>query len=210
MKQTYVGGDSPYKENTRKSVVKIALSHLKHPIHCLSLPADNFLFEEKLLKEIDTLQIDTVEISPYLYNKCKSKAKELGMSSYKNRDVFKHLAKEQKQYDIIWLDLCAKLTPKLINNLIPVVQGQYTSKEAIVAITTTRAREVLLPRMSNFYGFTSLEQFRGEGLTYLLSTYAKFNNVKLSLLKRITYKNPGKSIPMQVLIYKLKKNEKTI
>lgn len=193
---TYTASDHPCKAKARNKLINVIKASKISIFNCLSMPNSNFYWEKMMLEQFNNLQIDTVENNIYTYNKGRAIAKQLNIS-HKNRDIFKYLASSNKKYNLIWLDMCGYLSPSLINNLIPIVQGNYTTNEAILALTIQRSREQLNPE---FYGCSSKEELRVKGLYKLLKQYAKFNNVKLSLIN--VHKYVTKS-PMQLLTFKL-------
>lgn len=166
-----------------------------------TLPADNFIFEGMFNE--NKWAIHCFEKNKEVWN--RGIGKHVGQH-YINRDIFTELRKNICSYDVIWLDLCGNLTPKTINSLIPVFQGNSTKKEAIVAITLAKGREVI-GKYKEFYGFKDLEDLRNKVFPKMLSDFAKQTGVKCKLLKLHSYKGEGKAdMPMNLYIFKLTKN----
>lgn len=200
---SYSNGNSIKKEKARNQLldlVKPTISEAvkkwgKRTVKCLSLPADNFSFEEKLRKQSSMYQIYTVENDSEVYKAGLKKAKELQIK-HNHDDIFDFMAKSHLKYDVIWLDLCGYLNPKLLNQLIPVVQGKYTPRKALLGLTTMQARENLLIKQKKHYGFNQVSSFR-IGFPKYLDYFAEQAGCKLTHYKRFKYISDN-GVPMQL------------
>lgn len=190
------------KQEARTKVLAFSLD-IKQP-NLLSLPADNFIYEEAFKKQHPDSYIETVEYDPIVFSNGLEKAKSLQIKHH-NQEVFKYL-NSNKKYDVIWLDLCGYLSNNTINNLIPIVQGRNTNKETILALTVMAKREKLA-KHADVYNFKSLKEFRTIGLNKNLETFANMNNCEFKTLDFYSYKgDKNKSADMNLYINKIIKN----
>ena len=164
-------------------------------VNILSLPSDNFEFEKKVRDLSEHYHIDTVENNYELWKKGLVKAQELNINHYHD-DIFDFLAKSDRKYHVIWLDLCGYLNPKLMNRLIPVFQGKYTWEKAVIGLTTMQARENKLIREKKHYGFSSVSSFR-IGFPKYLDYFAEQAGCKLTHFKRFRFTSANNT-PMQL------------
>lgn len=201
---SYSNAISEGKERAREMLLNAVTKtfYLKPKAHFLSLPASNFAFEEKIRDKMPQAIIDTVERNPKIYYEGIKKSIQLSIRHYQG-DIFDHLAMSEKKYDCIWLDLCGYKTPSVMNRLIPVVQGNYTNKEAIVGLTTMNTREVVLSRQKDHYGISNMNEFREKGFIKFLKFFADQTGVKMQ--QTTFYYQSANNTPMQLLIMKLKK-----
>lgn len=193
---TYTNANNPDKEICRYKV----LNHFRDE-SLLSLPWKEFKLESQFRDLYKKSFIETVELKPEIYKEGLQLAKNLNINHY-NDDIFNHIIKSNVKYENIWLDLCGYLTPQLINKLISISQGHYTTKESKIALTLMAAREQF-GHMGFSYGFKDLKQFREQGLIDLLSKFAKMNNVKLKYDDLFSYKS-NNGVPMNLYLLTLK------
>ena len=171
-----------------------------------SMPANNFYFEKQCRDRYPNARIDTVEGDYNVYKQGRKIAKTIN-ANHKYNNVFTHLAKSKEKYDLIWLDLCGNLTPSLITNLIPIVQGRNTKDNALIAITLAGRRENKIPRLKEFYEFESLKEFREIQFIDNLKSFAKMNKVSLKYKKLFQYQSDN-GMPMNLYILTLKNLKK--
>jgi hypothetical protein len=202
---TYNNQDSILKDRARNKVHKSFKTNKKSPL-LLSMPANNFYFESKFRENYPNAIIDTVEREQNTYKEGLKSAKAI-KTNHINSDIFNYLRNSDKKYDIIWLDMCGKLTLELMNNMIPIVQGKYTNKNALIALTIYAQRECKLSQLREFYNFTDLKQFREILFIKHLKSFAKMNKVKLEFKKLFKY-NSDKGSPMHLYILTLKTKNK--
>ncbi len=198
----YVNQNSKSKQLARDKVLA-RLNNYENPT-VISLPADNFIFEQSVRQTYPKSKIVTLEQNKLVFNSGKQLAKNLNIN-HLNGEIFDYL-KNNNKYDVIWLDLCGYLSGNMINNLIPIVQGRNTKKETILALTVMATREKLA-KHSSIYGFSNLKQFRKKGLTSLLQSFASMNDCTIEQLDFFSYKGDKKhAAKMNLYIYKLTKN----
>ena len=150
----------------------------------LSLPADNFLFEEKF----PFAKIICCERDPLTYQKgIKKRPKNV---TYLNEDIFSI----KGIFGLVWLDLCGYFQIPLINNLISYFQS---SKSQVICLTIMSKREQIGNALE-IYGAKDLEDFRMNVFPDLMCS---FSDYKLHSICR--YLSPNSS-PMLLYIFKLK------
>lgn len=149
----------------------------------LSLPADNFLFEEKF----PFANIVCCERDPLTYQRgIKKRPKNV---IYLNEDIFSI----KGIFGLVWLDLCGAFQISLINTLI----SYFQSSQSQVICLTILARREGIDKALDIYGAKNLEDFRMNVFPDLMSS---FSDYKLHSICR--YLSPNSS-PMLLYIFKL-------
>lgn len=203
----YNNAHSRFKKTARNIIHRAVDKYLgrRNELKILSLPADNFYFEEILREKYPYSIIDTVEYKEEIYKKGLAKAKRLNIL-HMNADVFRYLSVSDVKYDFIWLDLCGNIGNKLINNLIPVVQGNNTKDSALIALTVSARREHLA-KHKELYNFNTLREYRDSGLIRDLKLFARMNNRSLSCKRKYTYLS-DRNMPMYLYLFTLNNKQK--
>lgn len=166
------------------------------PISIFSLPADNFITEQMFINQYQNPRITCVERDKELYQNVvfgKMEIDNLREIDYKLGNDNEVLEESLDRYHIIWLDYCCSLRPKLLWNLIPVVQGRYSSftdsNKALISITLMRGREYYMKDMVYYSGSENNNDYRINKFPEQLKNCAKSNNKDLKLIKTLTYKD---------------------
>jgi hypothetical protein len=154
----------------------------------LSLPADNFLFEQKF----PFAKITCCERDPLTY--VEGLKRRPSNVTYLNQDIFTVKGK----FGLVWFDLCGAFQVSLINTLISYFQQ---SQSKVICLTILAKREGI-DKVLQLYGAKDLEDFRVNTFPELISS---FSDYRLSVICR--YLSPNRS-PMLLYVFKLK-NKKT-
>jgi hypothetical protein len=183
----------------------------------LSLPADNFIFEKKLLEIDNKVRIVCVERDKATYREGQKKIKRenLPIEHYNCTDTVL-LSNTDNKFHGMWLDYCGPLTKALLSSLIPIVQGRYSqfneSGESLICITLLKGRETDAKELRKGFGYRSNSALRN-GIPEILNTYANFAGKSICVQKVFEYKdstsNPH-SCTMLLYILKIKHGVKDI
>lgn len=194
----FIQHDSQEKHKTRKYILDQIPKLKKRKPRLLTLPADNFIFEQMVLKRYPNAIIDCMEIDRVLYRQVKDKLP--CNVNYEFGDIFDKLQANPNTYDVIWLDLCGNLSTTNLYSLISVAQTSI-KKNCIFAFTLSSHREQRGQIFTELYDCTDIDQFRYKVFPKMLTNMARMFHPNFSLQKILRYQNEGCSIPMSLYLF---------
>jgi hypothetical protein len=183
------------KEKSREFVVK----HYNGG-RVLSLPAENFMLEQRILMDYPYAHIDCFENNPDTYAKGLNQFERLKDKNpnltYTLGDVYE--IADANVYDFIYLDLMNVFSIQLINKLL-----QFFRKAKGMMFLTIQMRREHIGSKENLsaWGAKDLKDFRDRVFPELITLCTPFNEV----LKPYNYKNSSEnkmSSPMRIYGFK--------
>lgn len=190
--------NSQEKQKTRQYILDQIPKLKKRKPRLLTLPADNFIFEQMVLKRYPNAVIDCMEIDRVLYRQVKDQLP--CKVNYECGDIFDKLQANPNTYDVIWLDLCGNLSTSNLYNIISAVQTSL-KKNCIFAFTLTSHREQRGKIFTQLYDCTDINHFRFSVFPKMLVNMGRMIHNKFSLQKIIKYQNNGTNIPMSLYLF---------
>lgn len=194
----FVNHASHEKHKTREYILSQIPTLKKRKPRLLTLPADNFIFEQMVLNRYPNADIDCMEIDRVLYRQVKDNLP--CKVNYEFGDIFDKLQANPKTYDIIWLDLCGNLSTSNLYNLISAVQNSLKTK-CIFAFTLTSHREQRGKVFTQLYDCTDINHFRFKVFPKMLLKMGRMIHPHFSLRKIIKYQNDGSAVPMSLYLF---------
>lgn len=188
---------SSEKQKTRDHLLSLIPRLGKRKPRLLTLPADNFIFEQMVLNKYKHAHIDCMELDRVLYQQMKNNLP--CKVNYQFGDVFDKLQDNPDTYDLIWIDLCGNLSLNNFNNLLAAVQTSLKSK-CIFAFTLNVAREQRTAVYADVYECSG-SSLRFDFLPKFLTQMGRLVNPKFNLKKIFTYKNSSQSAPMSLYVF---------
>ena len=190
--------NSSEKHKTREYILEQIPKLKKRKIRLLTLPADNFIFEQMVLKRYPSAEIDCMEIDRVLYRQVKDNLP--CKVNYEFGDIFDKLQENPNKYDVIWLDLCGNLSTTNLYSLISSVQNSL-KKNCIFAFTLSSHREQRGKIFTQLYGCTDINHFRYKVFPKMLVKMARMFHPGFSLKKILRYQNDGSAVPMSLYLF---------
>lgn len=187
-----------------KGFFELLLGQFENNIWCLTLPHNNFIFEQMLLNDFKLgtkINLTCLEKDKNTYHEGLN-VKPKNRVEYLNEDVFHYLNVTNRKYNFIWLDLCACLSKLLVIELQNVVDSAALGDDCLLCITVQKARE-----RSGLKGYyKTLCSYRNEGFPKSLGQSAANVNRSCELLEVYNYKSYNKvSAPMSIYVFQIKK-----
>jgi hypothetical protein len=167
----------------------------------LSLPADNFFFEEMLHQELPGADIHCVEYNTKLYLQTLSKAPDYVY--YKRSDVFDYASLHTQAFDVMWIDLCSNLTHGILNRVYMLVQN-HLKPNSLFALTVQAARDSIVSDFELLYPQYDKKHIRFQFIPKMITGF----NKQLVYSKALYYSNGG--CPMIVYIFKTQSYEQSL
>jgi len=164
-----------------------------------SLPAKEFIFESMVLQQYPQAEIDCFEINNAVY--AKAKKNKPASVRYKNTDVFDAITSTVKTYDMVWLDLCASISPSLMVNLAAGVQSKI---DGVFAFTIQINRESKFKDMMRVFDCKSPDDFRYRFLPQYIMKMARAVHPNFHLEEIHKYKSDGRAAPMCLYVFTTK------
>lgn len=184
---------SETKHRTREILLQ-EVKDLNNPSpSVLSLPADNFFFEQMLYQEFPAADIHCVEYNTKLYLKSLSKAPDYVY--YRRTDVFDYASLHSQTFDVLWIDLCSNLTYNILNRVYMLVQN-HLKPNSLFALTVQASRDEMISDLQIVYPQYDKKQIRFQVIPQMIAAF----NKQLVYKKALYYSNGG--APMLVYIFK--------
>jgi hypothetical protein len=186
----YANHNSKEKIRSRRKIYREVVRNVKYrnklgKVNVLTLPSTNFALEKELVK-LNNVDLVCVEKERDVYMYCMDKSVT---KAYYLGDVFDYLSLEYiPVFDVIWLDLCAPLSFRIINDFISLIQGDKIASGATVALTVMATRENEWKELSKVYNCDSLEEFRDKVFPDTVIEFAKMSGKKCKLKEIFSYK----------------------
>lgn len=145
-KITYKNENSFIKDLTRRKLIYEILDNVDNDLKVLSLPADNFKFEEELKNKFNRLNPESnsnflcVEKLEEVYNNGISKAMNNNFQYIKG-ELKNVLPKINSTFNVIWLDFCSPYCKDIIDCLRIIESNNLLDDNGILAITLMFGRE---------------------------------------------------------------------
>lgn len=182
---------------TKHQTREILLEELKHlnisNLSVLSLPADNFFFEEMVHQEFPDADIHCVEYNSKFYLQTLYKAPDYVY--YTRSDVFDYASVHSQAFDMMWIDLCSYLTHGILNRVYMLVQN-HLKPGSLFALTIQASRDDIINDLQIIYPGYTKKQLRFQVIPQMITGF----NATLSYKKALYYSNGG--APMLVYIFK--------
>lgn len=194
----FINHDSQEKQKTREYILSQIPGLKKRKPRLLTLPADNFIFEQMVLKRYPNAVIDCMEIDRVLYRNVKDKLP--CKVNYEFGDIFDKLQANPNTYDVIWLDLCGNLSTSNLYNLISAVQTSL-KQNCIFAFTLSSFREQRGKVFTQLHNCEDINRFRFSVFPKMLVKMGRMIHPNFSLQKILKYQNDGSSVPMSLYLF---------
>ena len=185
------------KQKTRQYVLDQIPKLKKRKPRLLTLPADNFIFEQMVLKRYPNAIIDCMEIDRVLYRQVKDNLP--CKVNYEFGDIFDKLQENPNMYDVIWLDLCGNLSTTNLYSIISAVQNSL-KKNCVFAFTLSSHREQRGKVFTQLHGCANINHFRYEVFPKMLVKMGRIIHPNFSLQNILKYQNEGTQIPMSLYL----------
>lgn len=190
--------ESQEKHKTRKYVLEQIPALKKRKPKLLTLPADNFIFEQMVLSRYYHADIDCMEIDPDVYSRVKD---NLPCNvRYEQGDVFDKLHDNPGKYDVIWLDLCGNLSTTTMNNLMSAVQTSI-KPNSVFAFTLSSKREQRSKDFLKLYKCKDLNHFRFKVFPSKLTQMARMFHPHFKLKDILKYTHEGTNSSMSLYLF---------
>lgn len=203
----YNNAHSEEKEHCRKIIYNLVRNFKKkEKINVFTLPADNFILEEKLTSIETVGKIACVERDEEVYKKqlnwLAGNNHEKKINNY-HTDAYDFLLNQTKiSYDIIWLDLCSAVQPDMINKTLSLVQSNVLASKGYFAITFSCRREYYAKEIAKFYGTGTIHNFRVNGFAQQIISFAEMAGKRCKLINSYSYRSQKNSYPMMMQVFK--------
>jgi len=194
----FINHKSQEKQKTREYILGQIPKLKKRKLRLLTLPADNFIFEQMVLKRYPNAVIDCMEIDHVLYRQIKDSLP--CKVNYEFGDIFDKLQDNPNMYDVIWLDLCGNLSTNNLYNIISVVQNSL-KKKCIFAFTLSSNREQRGKIFTQLYNCPDINHFRFKVFPKILIKMGRIFHPYFSLKKILKYQNEGSKVPMSLYLF---------
>lgn len=178
------------KEVTRKVIAQYFNESPKNNPRILTLPADNFIFESKLLTNKPEVELVCVEKNRNTYDKGIQTAMQMGVNYYRT-ECANLLKSTSREYDNMWLDFCGPYSSSVDDIIRDISVKNLLVKDGYLAITLLGARET--------YGL--FKKYDEETRNTEIPAHICKLVPGLNLVNIYAYKSNGNS-PMRVYVFK--------
>lgn len=208
----YHNSESIIKDQMRDFIIDTYMVHFgnRSKTNILSLPADNFIFEERLKRKAN-INLTCIEKNKDTYKRGKRTMIKLQLkANYINCDDRSFISTTKDKFSLIWLDYCSPIRKDILANLVPIVQGnlsEYNKKgKSLLAITLVKGREHDIKEIRKEFGFKNNEELRLIGVVQILDSYAKHNGKSIQIERIYQYKNGRNDATMLLYILSINKS----
>lgn len=175
----------------------------KPKIQALTLPSDNFIFEDMLSRRCGSSlsSICCPELNEEVYSQGMPRFPGMSKIKHIRGDVFSYLLYTTKRYNFVWLDLCNCLSEELMLNLESMVDSSALDDNCILSITIQKSREHFK------IGSISPHEYRKEIFPRRLTLAAAKVDRQCKLLGIYYYRSTNRvSTPMSIYTFTINKN----